>query len=144
GLGGARHPPHIAVRQLLAADFGIVLGLKAVFEHLKLKHADHADDDLLKPDAGALERLNGAFLAQLHDALDELLALEAVYARHAGEKLRRKDRDAREPALFACAQRIAQREDAGIKQTDDVARVGILNGLALIGHELLGLLELHH
>ena len=65
----------------------------------------------LKADARPLEGLNRAFLAQLQNALDELLALETVDAAHAGEELRREHRNARIAALFA--EQIAQRENAG-------------------------------
>lgn len=44
--------------------------------------------------------------------------------------------------LGAGGERVAQVEEAGIKQADDIARIGVFDGLALIGHELLGLLEL--
>ena len=113
-----------------------------MLEHLELQHADHADDDLLKADARALEGLDGALLGELHHALDELLALEAVHAGDAREELRRKDRDARVAQLSAGGQRVAQREDARVEQADDVAGVGVFHGLALVGHELLRLLEL--
>ena len=115
-----------------------------MFQHFKLKHADHTDDDLLKADARPLEGLDRAFLAQLQNALDELLALETVDAAHASEELRREHRNARIAALFARAERIAQRENAGVEQADDVARIGVFNGFALIRHELLRLLELNH
>ena len=41
-----------------------------MLEHFKLQHANHADDDFFKADAGPLERLNRAFLGKLQHALD--------------------------------------------------------------------------
>ena len=53
-------------------------------------------------------------------------------------------RDAGEAELLAgCRDRVADREDTGIEYTDDVARVGLVDDLALGGHHRLRLREAH-
>ena len=112
------------------------------------KHADHAGDDLLAADAGALEGLDGALLAESWETpFDELLALHRVCrCCSRGQKNSGANRrNALDSARFAPVQSVSpRREDAGVEQADDVARIGVLNGLALVRHELLRLLELNH
>ena len=55
---------------------------------------------------------------------------------------RREDRYLFKAQLCLFAQRIAQAVDAGIEQADDVAGIGLLHHGALVGHELLGSLQL--
>ena len=71
---------------------------------------------------------------------EELLALHRVLLGHAGEMLRRERRDLLEFDLHGrITERIADREDAGIKDADDIAGEGFLDDLAVLRHELLRL-----
>ena len=60
------------------AQVDAVLIFHAVFEHVELQRADHADDHVLKAAVGDFEDLDGALLRDLLHALDELLALHRV------------------------------------------------------------------
>ena len=77
------------------------------------------------------------------DTLDELLALHGIQGPHPCEPFRGEYRDFFKFDFPPHSQGIAQAIHAGIKQTDDIAGVGVLDALPLVGHELLGLLHLH-
>ena len=126
------------IRQVLADDLDVILIFQAVFEHLELQHADHAHDDRLHARAGLAEDLDRAFLRDLLHALDELLALEGVLLPHGCKQLGRKGRDARKHALaLGVAHRVADCKHARVKNTDDVARVGLVYDRTVLRHQLL-------
>ena len=128
------------IGQALHAQLHAVLALHTVAEHVELQRADDADDDLLHAGVRHLEDLDGALLGDLLRALDELLALHGVLRADAGEMLRRERRDARKAELFARrGDGVADGEDAGIEHADDIPGVGLVDDLALLRHELLGL-----
>ena len=86
-------------RHVAAADINAVFALEAVFQHLKLKHADDADNDLLDAGIRLVENLYRALLRYLHDALLELLALHRIDALHSREMLRREGWNALEAGV---------------------------------------------
>ena len=69
------------IRQVFADDLNVILVLQTVLEHLKLQHADNADDNRFHTGIRLAEDLDGALLGDLLDTLDELLALERVFWR---------------------------------------------------------------
>ena len=109
-----------------------------------MQRADHAHDDLLHAGIRQLEDLDRALLCDLLRALDELLALHRVFGAHAREVFGRKGRDAAELEFLARrADRVTDRENAGVKDADDVARIRLVDDFALGGHQLLRLGKAH-
>ena len=87
-----------------------------------------------------LEDLDGAFLRDLLDPLDELFALHRVHLAHAGKMLRRESRDAPEAEVLpGRAHGIADGKNPGIKYPDDVPRPGFTDDMPLVRHHLLRL-----
>ena len=113
----------------------MVLAAQALLEHLELQHADHADDHALHARAELTEDLDGTLLRELLHALDELLALERIDLRDACEHLGRERGDRRVlHALFAGADGVADAEDARVEEAHDVARIGLVDDGAVVGH----------
>ena len=135
-------PADVLVGQLVQLDLDVVLGLQAVGQDLKLQDADGAYDDLFHTGVELLEDLDGTLLGDLQDALGELLPLHGVDLAESCEVLRREGRDALElHRLLRCAERVADGENARIKDADDIARVGLLDDLPLIRHHLRRLIQ---
>ena len=113
----------------------MVLTLEALLEHLKLKHAHHADDDALHASAELAEDLDGTLLGKLLHALHKLLALEGVHLGDLGKVLRGKGRDRRElHVLLARAHGVSDGEDTRVKEAHDVSGVCLIDDGAVIGH----------
>ena len=139
-IGIVQDPEQMLIRQGLHTDIDIVLVFQTVLQNLQLQHTDHADNDLLHASAEVAEDLDRAFLRDLLHALDELLALHRVHLRHTGKMLGCKGRDAGKlNMLFAGAERVADREDARVKQTDNIARIRLIDDRAVLCHQLLRL-----
>ena len=91
-----------------------------------------------------MEHLDGPLLGDLGHPLGELLALEGVHLAHPGEVLRGEGWDALEGEPPAPpAKGVPDGEDARVEQADDIPGVGLLHHLPLLGHQLLGLGQLH-
>ena len=109
-----------------------------------MQRTDHAHNDLLHAGIRQFEDLDRALLCDLLRTLDELLALHRVFGAHAREVFGRKGRDAAELEFLAWrADGVADRENAGVKDTDDVSRVRLVDDFALGGHQLLRLGKAH-
>ena len=128
------------VWQILHPQIHAVLVLHPVLEHVELQRAHHAHNDLLHAGVRHLEDLNGALLGDLLRALDELLALHGVPGADPGEMLRGKGGDPLKPEnLSRHRQGVADGVDARVEYADDVAGVGFLHDLPVLGHQGLGL-----
>ena len=112
--------------------------LEPVLEHFQLQRAHRAEDGVLHAQSALREDLDRAFLAELEESLLQLLALERVLAADPGEDLRREAGQLGELEGRAFAQCVADAQRPGVEQTDDVARPGFLDDLALRSEELVG------
>jgi hypothetical protein len=84
----------VATADLLEAGVHAVFVLQPVRDHVELQHADRAQDQVVAHQRA--EELGRAFLAQLRQALLQLLELERVAQARAAEQFRREVRDAGE------------------------------------------------
>ena len=124
------------------AALGVVLVLQAVLDDFELELAHGADN--LAPVELVDEELGHTFVHQLVDTLGQLLLLHGVGVLDVLEHLRREAGQAAEVELLALGQRVAYLEGAVVRQADDVARPGLVNGSLSLGHELGGAGEAHH
>jgi len=128
------------VGESLQQDLHIVFTFQPEFQDIELQHADDPADDLLHTGVVLLEDLDGAFLGDLGDTLDKLVPLHGVHLADTREVLRRECRDPLiTESLFRHAEGVADRIEAGVKHTDDVSGIGLLQDLSVAGHQLLGL-----
>ena len=126
------------IRQVLADDLDVILVLQSVLEHLKLQHADNADDNRFHTGIRLAEDLDSALLCDLLDTLDELLALERILLTDNGKQLGCERRDAGEHALMlGIAHGITDGEHARIENTDNIARIRLIDNGAVLCHQLL-------
>ena len=140
---GKRQPARRLKRLHLHGDVNIVFAFQPILKHLELERSDGADDVAVKTRADLLEELNRPLLRQLLDALDELLALHRVLRRDARKTLGREHGKVLEFELVrGVAERIADAEDAGIKQPHNVAGVRRVDDLTVLCEKLLWLREL--
>ena len=87
-----------------------------------------------------MEYLYCTLLRDLHHALFKLLALHRVDTLDRGKMLRREGRDTLEhDILTLLAYCIADREDAGVKNADNISGIGLVDNGALLRHQLLRL-----
>ena len=132
------NPANVLIRQVFADDLNVILVLQTVLEHLKLQHADNADDNRFHTGIRLAEDLDGALLCDLLDTLDELLALERVLLTDNGKQLGCERRDAGEHALMlGIAHGITDGEHARIENTDNIARIRLIDNGAVLCHQLL-------
>ena len=132
------------IRKVLQDDLYIILIFQTVFQHIELEHTYNAHDDLFHTGIVFLEDLDRAFLGDLVDALDELFSLHRIHLAHSGEMFRRKGRDAFiGKLLLRCGQRVSDRENARVKDADDISSVCFVYDLPLARHHLLGLGKTH-
>ena len=59
------NPANVLIRQVFADDLNVILVLQTVLEHLKLQHADNADDNRFHTGIRLAENLDGALLLRL-------------------------------------------------------------------------------
>ena len=138
------NPANMLIRQVFADDLNVILVLQTVLEHLKLQHADNADDNRFHTGIRLAEDLDGALLCDLLDTLDELLALERVLLTDNGKQLGCERRDAGEHALMlGIAHGITDGEHARIKNTDNIARIRLVYDRTILCHQLLRCGERH-
>ena len=83
--------------------------------------------------------LDCTLVQQLLEPLGELLVLRGGGIPQETEDLRRKSRDFIVDEPRDCGERVANPEAAVADQPDDVAGVGILNRVAALPEELLGI-----
>jgi hypothetical protein len=150
GRGVGRDPARAGVLAAFQAHVAVVLGLQAVLHHLELQLAHGAQQHVA---AGVgLEDLDGAFLAQLHQALLQLLGAQRVLQHHGHEQLGREEGQAGELQAGAVGDGVAQLHAAVDGEADDVAGVGLVHRFAALAHEghhagraqlLAGALHLH-
>ena len=144
GHGALGDKPQMLVGQALHPQLHAVLAAHTVLEDVELQRTHDADDDLLHTGARHLEDLNSALLGDLLGALDKLLALHGVLGADPGEVLRGEGGDTGEAELLpGHTDRVADGENAGIEDADDIPGVGLFDDFALLGHQLLGLGEAH-
>ena len=128
------------IRKLFHTDLYIVFTLQAVLQHLKLQHANHSYDNFFHPRVKFLEDLDCSLLGDLADSLHKLLTLHRIYLAYSGKMLRSKSWD---PFKFyrclSFIQRISNRENTRVKNTDNISGIGLLHMLSLLGHHLLRL-----
>ena len=128
------------MRQILDIDRDAIFVLQTVRQNFKLQLPHHADHIPLIGGVRLLEDLDGAFLPQLGDPLDEMLAFQGGLRLHFREPFRRKHRKILECDIQSrFADRVADGEDAGIEQADDISRIRFLHDRAFLRHELLRL-----
>ena len=106
-LVGEREPAGRGDVGRLVNGVNLVLRGKALGHDFKLKLTDGTQKDVAEL---AGEDLNGAFFAEILQALLKLLGLERVFASGGAEEFRRKARDAREAELLAFGKCIADVE----------------------------------
>lgn len=143
-LGGviALDPAGLVEADGLPAALGVVLVLQAVLDDFELELAHGADN--LAPVELIDEELGHTFVHQLVNALGQLFLLHGVGVLDVLEHLRREAGQAAEVELFALGQGVAYLEGAVVRQADDVARPGLVDGSLALGHELGGAGEAHH
>ena len=118
----------------LPAALGVVLVLQAVLDNLKLQltHSAH--------DAAAVElvdeELRHTLVHELLQSLLELLALHRVIILDVLEKEWREAWQTAKMHLLSLRQRISNLEDAVVWQTNNVARISLVNGTLALRHEL--------
>src|SRR5690606_30332922 len=108
-----------------------VFVLQPVRGHVELQRADRAQHQVVGHQRA--EELGRAFLAELGQALVQLLELERVAQARAAEKFRREVGDAGERQRLAFGEAVADRDRAVVVDADDVAGVGALGDLAVAG-----------
>ena len=137
-------PADIFIWKHFKPDVHVVLIFNPELEHIKLKDADDAHDDLLHSAVNLLEYLNCSFLCNLTDSLHKLLPLHRVNQCNPCEMFRRKGRNSLKTEFLARrAHRISDREDTRVKNTDDVARIRLIHDMPVIRHHLLRLQKSH-
>ncbi|MPM42898.1 hypothetical protein SDC9_89570 [bioreactor metagenome] len=150
GRGVGRNPARAGVLAAFQANVAVVLGVQAVLHHFKLQLADGAQQHVA---AGfGLEDLDGAFFAQLHQALLKLLGAQGVLQHHGHEEFRCEEGQAGELQVRPVGDGVAQLNTAMDGEADDVACVGFFHGFPALAHEgddrggaqfLAGALHLH-
>ena len=96
----------------------------------------------LCPDARSVE-LDRSFLRELLHALRELLSPERIVRDEAREVLGSEARDALEGQVRPVGERVADLEDAGVVEADDVAGERLFDDGALLRDELRRVREAH-
>ena len=119
----------------------LVFGREALGDDLELQLADGTEHQRVR--RRRLEHLDRAFLAQLLQALLQLLGLERVARARDAEEFRREIGDALERQRLAFGQRVADLQLAVVVDADDVAGDRVLARDALVGHEGQRVGELH-
>ena len=118
-LVGKREPARGRDVGVVVDRVDLVLGREAVRDDLELQRADGAQQQRVA--RRRLEHLDRAFLAQLLQALGELLRLERIARARDAEELGREVRDALEGERLAFGQRVADLQLAVVVDADDVA-----------------------
>ena len=72
------NPAQVLVRQALHDDIYALFVLQTVFEHVQLKGADNADNDLFHAGVRLLENLDGTFLCNLCYSFYKLLIMRLI------------------------------------------------------------------
>ena len=115
------------IRQILQTDLHIIFVLQAVFQDIKLQHADYTYDDLFQTGIELLEDLNGTFLRDLFHTLDELFSLHGIHLTYSGKMLRCESGNSFVLELFlGHTQSITDGEDTGIEHTDNISGIGLV------------------
>ena len=97
----------------------IVLVLQTILDHLELQLADSTDN--LTVVELVDEQLGHTLVHELVDTLLQLLRLHGVVVLDILKQLGREGRQSTEVKLFALRQRVANLEDAVIRQTNNIA-----------------------
>src|SRR3990167_151997 len=126
-------PARAGVLAALQPHVGVVLGLESVLHHLELQ-LSHGAQQHVAARVG-LENLDRAFLAQLGQALLQLLGAQRVFQHHGHEHFGREEGQAGELQAGAVGDGVAQLHAAVRGEADDVAGVGFFDGLAALAHE---------
>ena len=135
-------PSDLAITHIGTAKITAVLILKTVFKYLELKHTYNAYDNSLKTRIRLKEDLNSTLLGDLVHTLGKLLTLHGVNLLYHSKMLGSEGGNTLESDLLSLlANGVADREDARIEYTDNIACVGLVNNLTLGCHHLLRLRE---
>ena len=132
----SRHAARHRVRERLEDRFHVVLRLQAVLHDLELQRAHRRQDRLDPGLPERIEHLNRSLLAQLRDPFLERFVARGVGTADQREMFRLERRDRFEPHALAVGQRVADREDPGVRQTHHVAGEGDVDRFA-VGREQL-------
>ena len=118
----------------LPTTLGIVLVLQAILDNLELQLTDGTHDattiELVD------EQLCHTLVHQLLQTLLELLALHWVIVLDVLEEKWRERWQSTEVNLLALSQSITNLEDAVVWQTNDIARIGLIDGTLTLRHKL--------
>ena len=118
----------------LPTTLGIVLVLQAILDNLELQLTDSTHDattiELVD------EQLCHTLVHQLLQTLLELLALHWVIVLDVLEEKWRERWQSTEVNLLALSQSITNLEDAVVWQTNDIARIGLIDGTLTLRHKL--------
>ena len=118
----------------LPTTLGIVLVLQAILDNLELQLTDGTHDattiELVD------EQLCHTLIHQLLQTLLELLALHWVIVLDVLEEKWRERWQSTEVNLLALSQSITNLEDAVVWQTNDIARIGLIDSTLTLRHKL--------
>src|SRR5690606_33052384 len=129
--GGTSDEPERGVREMVDDRLNAVLIRQSPHGYLELEFADGAEDWRVARAVTIPEHLHGALTLDLLQALLELLGPQDIRAAQAGEPFRLEPRDRVELDRRIGGQRVADAEEAGVRDADDVAGVGLVHRLAI-------------
>ena len=128
------------IGQVLHANLHIVFVVQTIFEHIKLQHPHNAHNNLFHTGIVFLKNLNGALLSNLGNPFHELLPFHGVHLTHTGKMFRCKSRNSGKcKMLFPADKGVTDGENTGIKHTDNISGIRLVNNLSLLCHQLLRL-----
>ena len=121
-------PTRAGVLAVFQTHIAVVLGFQAVLHHLKLQLTHGAQQHGA---AGfGLEHLNGTFLAQLVQALLQLLGAQWVFQNHRHEHLGCKKGQAGKLQRRSVGDGVTQLHAAMCCESDDVTSIGFVHRFA--------------
>ena len=132
----ALNPARLIERKALVSALCPVFMKESVLNDLELERADGSDDftsvELVD------EELRHALVHKLVDALGELLGLHGVGVVNVSEELGGEAWQPAEVDILAFRDRVSDFEVACVWQADNVAGVGLVDYILLVGHESCG------
>ena len=128
-----REPARLVQLNRLVATFCVIFVFQTIFNHFKLQRTDRSNNfsviELI------YKKLRNAFVHQLVDSLSQLLEFHWIGIFNVAEHLGRETRNACKMQIFALGERVADFEVSRIVQTNNVARIRLVNHRFFLRHE---------